>query len=69
MIHRMCLSRLDEINVTRMNQSINMMKTTLDQMGIDLSRTSVDINTTRNDILELDKNVSSIYNDSASLER
>jgi predicted nucleic acid-binding Zn-ribbon protein len=61
------LARLDEINVTRMNQSINMMKTTLDQMGIDLSRTSVDINTTRNDILELDKNVSSIYNDSASL--
>ncbi len=61
------LVRLDEINVTRMNQSINMMKTTLDQMGIDLSRTSVDINTTRNDILELDKNVSSIYNDSAAL--
>ena len=43
------------------------MKTTLDQMGIDLSRTSVDINTTRNDILELDKNVSSIYNDSSAL--
>lgn len=61
------LVQLDEINVTRMNQSINMMKTTLDQMGIDLSRTSVDINTTRNDILDLDKNVSSIYNDSASL--
>jgi len=61
------LVRLDEINVTRMNQSINMMKTTLDQMGIDLSRTSVDINTTRNDILELDKNVSSIYNDSVAL--
>ncbi|CAG0979694.1 MAG: ABC transporter permease [Candidatus Methanoperedens sp.] len=61
------LVRLDEINVTRMNKSINMMKTTLDQMGIDLSRTSVDINTTRNDILELDKNVSSIYNDSAAL--
>ena len=61
------LVQLDEINVTRMNQSINMMKTTLDQMGIDLSLTSVDINTTRNDILELDKNVSSIYNDSASL--
>ena len=61
------LVQLDEINVTRMNQSINMMKTSLDQMGIDLSRTSVDINTTRNDILELDKNVSSIYNDSASL--
>lgn len=36
-------------------------------MGIDLSRTSVDINTTRNDILELDKNVSSIYNDSVAL--
>ena len=61
------LVQLDEINVTRMNQSINMMKTTLDQMGIDLSLTSMDINTTRNDILELDKNVSSIYNDSASL--
>ncbi|HEY6586274.1 MAG TPA: ABC transporter permease [Candidatus Methanoperedens sp.] len=61
------LVQLDEINVTRMNQSINMMKNTLDQMEIDLSRTSVDINTTRNDILELDKNVSSIYNDSASL--
>lgn len=61
------LVRLDEINVTRMNQSISMMKTALDQMGIDLSLTSVDINTTRNDILELDKNVSSIYNDSATL--
>ncbi|MFZ3167250.1 MAG: ABC transporter permease [Candidatus Methanoperedens sp.] len=61
------LVQLDEINVTRMNQSINMMKNTLDQMGIDLSLTSVDINRTRNDILELDKNVSSIYNDSASL--
>ncbi|MCX9087094.1 MAG: ABC transporter permease, partial [Candidatus Methanoperedens sp.] len=61
------LVRLDEINVTRMNQSINMMKTTLDQMGVDLSLTSGDINTTRNDILELDKNVSSIYNDSATL--
>jgi len=61
------LVRLDEINVTRMNESINMMKNTLDQMKIDLSQTSVDINTTRNDILELDKNVSSIYNDSATL--
>ncbi|VVB55333.1 ABC-2 family transporter protein [uncultured archaeon] len=61
------LVQMNEINVTKMNQSINMMKNTLDQMEIDLSRTSVDINTTRNDILELDKNVSSIYNDSASL--
>ncbi|MDL5503488.1 MAG: hypothetical protein QSU88_09755, partial [Candidatus Methanoperedens sp.] len=51
------LVQLDEINITRMNQSINMMKTTLGQMGIDLSLTAEDINTTRNDILELDKNV------------
>ena len=61
------LVRLDETNVTGMNQSVNMMKTTLDRMRIDLSRTSVDINTTRNDILELDRNISLIYNDSAAL--
>lgn len=61
------LARLDEINVTLMNQSIVMMKGTLGQMKVDLSQTSVDINTTRNDISELDKNVSSIYDDSAVL--
>lgn len=61
------LDDLDEINVTRLNQSINMMKTALDQMSIDLSRTSDDINITRKEILELDKNVSSIYDDSATL--
>jgi len=64
---RNVLVRLDEINVTSMNQSIDMMKRTLDQMKIDLSQTSADINTTRNEISELDKNVSSIYNDSAAL--
>lgn len=61
------LVRLDEINVTQMNQSVNMMKTTLDRMIFDLSRTSGDINIARNDILELDKNISLIYNDSALL--
>lgn len=61
------LLSLDEINVTRMNESIGVMKSTLDQMKIDLFQTSVDINATRNDISELDKNVSSIYNDSAAL--
>lgn len=61
------LFRLDEINVTEMNQSVNMMKITLDQMEIDLSNTSKDINATRKEVQELDRNVSAIYNDSAAL--
>ena len=61
------LVHLDEINVTGMNQSISMMKNTLGQMGIDLAQTYDDINTTRKEIQELDRNVSSIYDDSAIL--
>lgn len=61
------LVHLDEINVTRMNQSIYMMKGTLEQMGVDLAQTYADINTTRKEIVELDQNVSSIYDDSATL--
>jgi ABC-type multidrug transport system permease subunit len=61
------LVHLDEINVTRMDQSIYMMKNTLEQMGVDLAQTYDDINTTRKEIQELDRNVSSIYDDSAIL--
>jgi ABC-type multidrug transport system permease subunit len=61
------LVHLNEINVTRMDQSIYMMKNTLEQMGFDLAQTYDDINTTRKEIQELDRNVSSIYDDSAIL--
>jgi ABC-type multidrug transport system permease subunit len=44
-----------------------MMKNTLDQMKTEMAQTSIDINATRIEISDLDKNVSSIYNDSAEL--
>src|SRR5659263_565593 len=61
------LVRLDEIDAKGLNQSVNMMKNTLEQMKTDLAQTSIDINATRTEISDLDKNVSSIYNDSATL--
>ncbi len=61
------LFSLDEINVTELNNSIFVMKSTMDMMGSDLNRTAYDINITRKELGELDKNVSSIYNDSAAL--
>jgi len=61
------LFQLDGIDAQGLNQSVNMMKNTLEQMKIDLAQTSIDINATRTEISDLDKNVSSIYNDSATL--
>ncbi len=61
------LVSLNEINVSNLNTSIGVMKNTLDTMRTDLYRSGEEINVTRNDIKELDRNVSSIYNDSAGL--
>lgn len=61
------LFQLDGIDAKGLNQSVNMMKNTLEQMKTDLGQTSIDINATRQEISDLDKNVSSIYNDSATL--
>lgn len=61
------LFQLDGIDAHGLNQSVNMMKNTLEQMKTDLAQTSIDINATRTEISDLDKNVSSIYNDSATL--
>jgi len=61
------LFQLDGIDANGLNQSVNMMKNTLEQMTTDLAQTSIDIHATRIEISDLDKNVSSIYNDSAEL--
>jgi len=61
------LFQLDGIDAKGLNQSVNTMKNTLEQMKTDLAQTSIDINATRIEISDLDKNVSSIYNDSATL--
>jgi len=61
------LFQLDGIDAKGLNQSVNMMKNTLEQMKTDMGQTSIDINATRQEISDLDKNVSSIYNDSATL--
>jgi ABC-type multidrug transport system permease subunit len=61
------LFQLDGIDAIGLNQSVSMMKNTLEQMKTDMGQTSIDINTTRQEISDLDKNVSSIYNDSATL--
>ncbi len=61
------LFQLDGIDAKGLNQSVNMMKNTLEQMKTDLGQTSIDINATRQEISDLDRNVSSIYNDSATL--
>ncbi len=64
---RNVLASMDEINAADLNNSINVMKNTLDLMKNDLGRSAIEINATRNEIRELDKNVSSIYNDSSAL--
>ncbi len=64
---RNVLASMDEINVADLNDSISVMKNTLDLMKTDLGRSAIEINATRNEIRELDKNVSSIYNDSSAL--
>lgn len=61
------LFQLDGIDAKGLNESVSMMKNTLEQMKTDLGQTSIDINATRQEISDLDKNVSSIYNDSATL--
>ncbi len=64
---RSVLVSLNEINVSNLNTSIGVMKNTLDIMRTDLYRSGEEINVTRIEIKELDRNVSSIYNDSAGL--
>ncbi len=64
---RSVLVSLNEINVSNLNTSIGVMKNTLDMMRTDLYRSSEEINVTRKELKELDRNVSSIYNDSAGL--
>lgn len=61
------LISLNAINVTSLNESTGVMKSTLDRMGIELQRSANEINSTRKDLEELDKNVTSIYNDTAGL--
>jgi len=61
------LASLNEINASDLNKSIGVMKSTLELMRSDLYRSNEEINVTRNEIRELDRNVSSIYDDSAGL--
>jgi len=61
------LSSLNEVNASSLNESTGVMKNTLDRMGVELQRSREEINNTRKDLEELDKNVTSIYNDSAGL--
>ena len=64
---RNTLSSMDEIDVDGLNRSINKMKDTLWQMRMDLLQSGEDINTTRQELRELDRNVSSIQNDTVEL--
>ncbi len=61
------LFSLNRINVTNLNESTAVMKDTLERMGAELQKSREDINATRKDLEELDKNVTSIYNDTAAL--
>ncbi|MFZ3060034.1 MAG: ABC transporter permease [Candidatus Methanoperedens sp.] len=61
------LLSMNEINVTNLNESTGVMKDTLERMAIELQRSREEINATRKDLEELDKNVSSIYNDTVGL--
>ncbi len=61
------LSSLNEVNASSLNESTGVMKNTLDRMVVELQRSREEINATRKDLQELDKNVTSIYNDSAGL--
>jgi len=64
---RNTLSSMDEIDVDGINVSIGKMKETLGQMRTDLLKSAEDINTTRQELRELDRNVSSIQNDTVEL--
>ncbi len=61
------LTSLNRINISELNMSVRDMKNTLEQMKIDLNRTADDINITRQELRDLDENVSSIGEDSAQL--
>ncbi len=61
------LSSLNEVNASSLNESTGVMKNTLDRMVVELQRSRGEINATRKDLAELDKNVTSIYNDTAGL--
>ena len=61
------LSSLNGINASSLNESTGVMKDTLERMGVELQTSREEINVTRKDLEELDKNVTSIYNDTAGL--
>ncbi|TRZ89941.1 MAG: ABC-2 transporter permease [Methanosarcinales archaeon] len=61
------LSSMDEIDVKSLNESIMVMKNSLEQMRIDLLQSADDINATRQELRDLDRNVSSIQNDTTEL--
>jgi len=61
------LASLDEMNITRLNNSLIVMKNTLLQMSLDLNRTTEEITATQKELRELDTNVSSIYSDAVVL--
>jgi ABC-2 type transport system permease protein len=61
------LSSMDEIDVDGLNESIEKMKDTLGKMRTDLLQSAEDINKTRQELWELDRNVSSIQNDTVEL--
>ena len=61
------LASMNEINVTSLNESIGVMKNTLESMSNDLSLSAEEINITRQELKDLDQNVSSIYSDSTEL--
>jgi len=61
------LSSMDDIDVESLNGSISVMKNSLEQMSTDLLQSAEDINATRQELRDLDKNVSSIENDTAEL--
>ncbi|GFO97717.1 antibiotic transport system permease protein [groundwater metagenome] len=64
---RNVLSSMDEIDVESLNGSISVMKNSLGQMRTDLLQSAADINITRQELRELDRNVSSIHNDTVEL--
>ncbi len=64
---RNALSSMDEIDIDSLNESVGIMKDTLGQMKSDLRKNADDINLTRQDLWELDRNVSSIKNDTTEL--
>jgi len=64
---RNVLSSMDEIDVESLNESTVVMKNSLEQMRKDLLQSADDINATRQELRELDSNVSSIQNDTTEL--